>query len=198
MVTATITSDQDAVVAEIFIAAPPERVFQAITDPRQMPLWWGQQGLYRVTEWKADLRPGGKWQSDGVGADGTSFRVEDEYLEMDRPRLLVHTWIASYSGLLKTVMRWELESREVHGLQGPGPKKVGTGTFVRIRHEGFAGNLEQAQSHGQGWVRVLGWMQRFVEKGETVDSREPLRKTRAKAGSYLTTLCRALPDSRSP
>ena len=172
MATSAVTRDNDAVVAEVFIAAPPERVFQAITDPKQMPLWWGQQGVYRVTEWKADLRPGGRWQSDGVGADGTSFRVEGEYLEVDPPRLLVHTWIASYSGTMKTVVRWELERREVHGLQGPGPKKVGTGTFVKIRHEGFAGNLAQAKSHGDGWVRVLGWMQAFVENGKTIDTRE--------------------------
>lgn len=171
MATSTVTPDSDAVIAEVFIAAPPERVFQAITDPHQMPLWWGQQGMYRVTEWKADLRPGGKWQTNGVGADGTTFRVEGEYLEIDRPRLLVHTWIASYSGLLKTVVRWELEPREVLGLQNPGPKKVGTGTFVKIRHEGFAGSLAQAKSHGEGWVRVLGWMQAFVEQGKTIDMR---------------------------
>src|SRR5512133_2377043 len=35
MATVGITPDQDAVTAEIFIAAPPERVFQAITDPAQ-------------------------------------------------------------------------------------------------------------------------------------------------------------------
>src|SRR5580693_6207938 len=46
-----------SVIGEIFIAAPPERVFQALTDPAQMPKWWGQQGLYRVTEWKGDVRP---------------------------------------------------------------------------------------------------------------------------------------------
>jgi uncharacterized protein YndB with AHSA1/START domain len=33
MVTAAITPDQDVITAEIFIAAPPERVFQALTDP---------------------------------------------------------------------------------------------------------------------------------------------------------------------
>jgi uncharacterized protein YndB with AHSA1/START domain len=171
MATSSVTPDNNAVLAEVFIAAPPERVFQAITDPKQMPLWWGQQGLYRVTEFKADLRLGGKWQSDGVGVDGTTFRVEGEYLEIDRPRLLVHTWISSYSGGSKTVVRWELEPREVHGLQNLGPKKVGTGTFVKIRHEGFAGNVEQVKSHGDGWIRVLGWMQIFVEKGQTIDKR---------------------------
>ena len=70
-------------VGEIFIAAPPERVFQAITDPKQAPLWWGQKGMYRITEWKGDVRPGGKWSSAGIGDDGTKFRVDGEYLEVD-------------------------------------------------------------------------------------------------------------------
>src|SRR3984885_13423764 len=132
MVTTAITADQNAVVAEVFIAAPPERVFQAITDPQQMPQWWGQSGMYRVTEWQADLRPGGKWSSVGAGADGASFRVDGEYLEVDPPRLLVHTWIASYSGTLKTVVRWELEPQPIHSLQQRGPQKVGTGTLVKV------------------------------------------------------------------
>jgi uncharacterized protein YndB with AHSA1/START domain len=172
MATSTITPDQDAVVAEIFIAAPPERVFQAISDPNQMPQWWGQQGMYRVTECKADLRPSGKWSSIGVNADGSSFRVDGEYLEIDPPRLLVHTWIASWTGALKTVVRWELEPRPVHGLLHRGPQKVGTGTMVKLRQEGFAVAPEAAAHHAQGWVRVLGWMQSFVEKGDTVDTRE--------------------------
>lgn len=172
MATVAITPDQDVVVAEIFIAAPPERVFQAITDPSQPPQWWGQQGMYRVTEWKGDLRPGGKWSSAGVGADGTSFRVDGEYLEIDPPRLLVYTWVASWSGALKTTVRWELESRSVHSLQHRGPQKMGTGTMVKIRHEGFAGAPKEAVNHAQGWTRVLAWMQAFVEKGETMDTRQ--------------------------
>ena len=58
MATIEITPDQDAVVAEIFIAAPPERVFQAITDPAQTSQWWGQKGVYRITERHADFRVG--------------------------------------------------------------------------------------------------------------------------------------------
>lgn len=171
MATAQITPDNDAVTAEIFIAAPPARVFEAITDPAQTGKWWGQKGLYRVTEAKADVRRGGKWSTEGVGDDGTRFRVEGEYLEIDPPRLLVHTWNPNYSNLRNTVVRWELEPRDVHGLQHQGPARVGTGTVVKIRHTGFAGNIAAAQGHSQGWIRVLGWMQAFVEKGETVETR---------------------------
>ena len=172
MATIATTPDQDAVVVEIFIAAPPERVFQAITDPNQASQWWGQKNMYHITERTADFRPGGKYSSVGVGADGKSFRVDGEYLEIDPPRLLVHTWISSWCGALKTVVRWELEPRNVHGLHHQGPQKVGTGTVVRVRHEGFGSDQKAAADHAQGWTRVLGWMQAFVERGETVDTRE--------------------------
>jgi len=171
MATATITSDQDAIIAEVLIAAPPERVFQAIVDPRQMPLWWGQKDQYRITEWKNDLRVGGRWSSVGTGADGKPFGVDGEYLEIDPPRLLVHTWVANWSGALKTVVRWELEPREWHGLQHRGPQKTGTGTFVRVRQSGFAAAPKDALDHSRGWLRVLGWMQAYLEEGKTVDTR---------------------------
>jgi len=171
MATVAITPNQDAVEAEIFIAAPPERVFQAITDPAQLPRWWGQKEMYRITETNVDLRPGGKWSSIGVGADGTSFRVDGEYLEVDPPRLLVHTWVPSYSGQHKTIVRWELEPSDVQGLRPTGLHRMGTGTRVKLRHHGFAGDAKAAAGHGQGWKRVLGWMQAFVERGDTADTR---------------------------
>jgi uncharacterized protein YndB with AHSA1/START domain len=171
MATAQVTPDNDVVTAEIFIAAPPARVFEAISDPAQTAKWWGQKGLYRLTSTRADVRVGGKWLTEGVSEDGKPFSVGGEYLEVDPPRLLVHTWNPSYSDLGDTVVRWQLEPREVHGLQGRGPARVGTGTVVKIRHSGFAGDLAQVTGHGEGWVRVLGWMQAFVEKGETVETR---------------------------
>ncbi|HXY11663.1 MAG TPA: SRPBCC domain-containing protein [Terriglobales bacterium] len=173
MATASNISDENTMVAEIFIAAPPQRVFQAIADPDQRRQWWGQRGLYRTTESQSDLRPGGKWWSVGVGADGTSFRVEGEYLEVVPPRLLVHTWMASWTHSLETVVRWELEPREVHGLEGKGPVKQGT--LVKVRHEGFA-NAKIALDHESGWKRILLWMQGFVETGATVDTRPPLTR----------------------
>jgi uncharacterized protein YndB with AHSA1/START domain len=40
MPTTLITSDQDAIVSDVHIAAPPERVFQALIDPQQLMRWW--------------------------------------------------------------------------------------------------------------------------------------------------------------
>ncbi|MFY9560235.1 MAG: SRPBCC domain-containing protein [Terriglobales bacterium] len=159
MATIAITPDQDAVALEIHIAAPPERVFQAITDPRQLLQWWGQKGMYRCTQWSTDVRPGGQWRSEGVSdQDGSPFHVGGEYLEVDPPRRLAYTWNASWCSHLKTVVQWDLES-------------TSGGTLARVRHSGFAGDAAQATGHRQGWERVISWMQAFVEQGITVADR---------------------------
>jgi uncharacterized protein YndB with AHSA1/START domain len=127
---------------------------------------------FRVVDSSSDLRVGGKWANEGVTGDGHRFHLEGEYLEIDPPRLLVHTRIADFVGNFETVVRWELEPKDVHGLHGSGPHRMGTGTLVRVRHSGFAGHPEQAKSHYTGWCASLGWLREFVEKGETADTRQ--------------------------
>jgi uncharacterized protein YndB with AHSA1/START domain len=153
----SITHSDDEIISEIQIAAPPERVFQALVDPLQVPKWWGQIGRYRCERFTADLRIGGRWQSSGPGPDGRDFQVSGEYLEIDPPRLLVSTWTASWTGALKTTVRWELTPSQV-------------GTRVRIRHCGLAAQPGATKSY-QGWPRMLDWLKRFLDHGETVDSR---------------------------
>lgn len=159
MAASKVTSDADAIVSQILIAAPRERVFQALTDPKQVMQWWGQVGIYRCTEFHSDLRAGGKLRCLGVDGQGHRFEIVGEYLEIDAPRLLAYTWVASWTGDLKTTIRWELEARD-------------KGTLVTIRHSGFTAHPEAAQNYG-GWPRMLGWLQAFLERGETVDDRKP-------------------------
>lgn len=153
------TPEPDEIVSEIHIAAPPERVFEALIDPKQVVKWWGQEGVYRSTEFSADLRVGGKWRIGGVGPDGGKFEVTGEYVEIERPRLIVYTWVASWTGTAKTTVRWELTPES-------------KGTLVRIRHSGLSAYPEIAQSY-RGWPRMLGWLQGFLQSGETVESRKP-------------------------
>jgi|SRR5579864_2802038 len=180
MAAATLTPDNDAIVAEVFIAAPPSRVFEAIADPAQRAKWWGVRATtqavprvtpFRVTDATSDLRVGGKWTHEGITGDGRKFHLEGEYLEIDPPRLLVHTRIADFVGNFTTIVRWELEPRDVHGLHGSGSHRMGTGTLVKVRHSGFAGHLEQAQSHHKGWEASLNWLRDYIEKGETMETR---------------------------
>jgi len=158
MATLAISPDQDALLGDVHIGAPPERIFAAITDPRQLLQWWGQAGLYRCTDWSSDVRVGGKWRSEGKGEDGVAFSVEGEYLEVDPPRLLVYTWRSSWMQFRQSTVSWELIPH-------------GQGTLVKIRHAGLARDPEAAKSYGSGWPRVLAWMQAFVEKGQTIESR---------------------------
>ncbi len=179
MATAQTTPDNDAILAEIFIAAPPARVFEAIADVKQRAQWWGMKGNFHVTGSTSDLRPGGKWSNDGVGPAGQKFHMEGEYLEIEPPRLLVHTRAADFVGGFQTIVRWELEARDVHGLHTIGSRRVGTGTLVRVRHSGFAGHADQAQSHHTGWNASMAWLKAFVETGETWEMREEINGNRA-------------------
>jgi uncharacterized protein YndB with AHSA1/START domain len=156
--TMRVSTDQDEITSEIEIAVPPERVFQALVDPQQVLLWWGQTGIYRCTEFQSELRPGGKWRSAGIGHEGRPFQVTGEYLEVSPPRLLVHTWIASWTGDAKTTVRWELHT-------------TSTGTLLRLRHSGLAAHPGIGDSY-RGWPRMLGWIQALLEKGETVQHRK--------------------------
>ena len=148
--------EEDVVVAEIRIAAPPERVFNALVDPLQVVQWWGQAGIYRCTEFPSDLRVGGVWRSKGLDGNGRQFEIVGEYLEVDPPRLISSTWRATWTGDAETRIRWELE-----------PAK--DGTLVRIRHSGFAAHPELAQAYRRFGSRVT-----VVEPGAQPMSREDL------------------------
>jgi uncharacterized protein YndB with AHSA1/START domain len=156
-----ITSDNDAVITEIEIAASPERVFRAIVD-REQALQWGGGEAFEIILWEMDPRPGGKWkfvsrERSGKNPAGVD-RVEHhgEFLEFDPPRLLVQTWFANWhpDPAHRTVVRWELT-----------PTK--TGTHLKVTHSGLAALAGAAQGYGQGWPGLVGQIKNFVEKNSS-------------------------------
>ena len=77
--------NRGTILAVVEIAAPVQKIFDALTSS-DVTRWWGSPDTYQVTEWEADVRPGGKWRADGVGAaDGHRFSVGGEYLEVSSP-----------------------------------------------------------------------------------------------------------------
>jgi uncharacterized protein YndB with AHSA1/START domain len=139
----------DTIIKEIQIKAPAERIFEALTNPDQRLKWWGAEGQYRGTHMESDLRPGGKWMTRGIGRGDKSFVVQGEYRKIDRPRLLVFTWLPDWDpNASESLVRFDLE--EANGL-----------TTVRLTHSGLT--TESARAHHQGWPQVLSWLQAYVE-----------------------------------
>jgi uncharacterized protein YndB with AHSA1/START domain len=142
------TSQGDTIVQEITINAPAERIFEALTNPEQRAKWWGQ-GPFQTTHMESDLRPGGKWMMSGTGMGGRPFSVSGEYREIDRPRLLVFTWLPNWQGdAIVSIVRLDLD------------EKAGV-TTVRLTHSGLTS--ESSRSSHRGWPQVLSWLQGYVQ-----------------------------------
>jgi uncharacterized protein YndB with AHSA1/START domain len=145
--------DAGTILATVDIAAPPERVFRALTTD-EITRWWGSDELYRTTGFTADLRVGGRWRSEGTGRDGAAFAVEGEFLEIDAPRKLVQTWRPTWDpAAAATRITYRLEP-------------IDGGTRLTLRHEGFGEQRESCAGHANGWQRVLGWLAGFAAPRE--------------------------------
>src|SRR5215470_1426355 len=90
------TGASETIVTEIAIRASAERIFEALTNSDERVQWWGAEGRFQATHMESDLRPGGRWMMRGVGMGGKPFSVGGVYRTIDRPRLLVFTWLPDW------------------------------------------------------------------------------------------------------
>jgi uncharacterized protein YndB with AHSA1/START domain len=157
---ATITPDQDAVIAEIDISAPPSRVFEALTNPDQL-LHWFTDASCPVKFWKMDARPGGSrsyvTEKGNFVVNGVDeFVCHGQITEIDPPRLLVYTWISNWhlDKDMKTLVRWQLTSTQ-------------SGTHVKVTHSGLAQEPEARKDYGSGWSGVVKKLKEFVERNDS-------------------------------
>lgn len=136
--------------ASVEIKAPLERTFRAISSP-EIAKWWGAPDLYRVTEWTGELKVGGQWRSTGVDRDGKPFEVGGEFLEIEPPRKVVHTWKPKWIDGPPTTVTYMLDP-------------IDGGTRVTIKHEGFGAASDACRSHTEGWERVFTWLATWLEQ----------------------------------
>src|SRR5215472_6266636 len=139
------------ILASVEIASSPERVFHALAS-KEIVDWWVRPGVFDTREWTGDVRVGGRWQATGV-ARGQPYSLEGEFLEVDPPRKLVHTWhLLGVSGEPTTVT-YLLEE-----LKG--------GTRVTLRHSGFPPG-ESCANVPAGWESSFEHLARmFSDKQE--------------------------------
>ncbi len=138
-----------AILAAVEIAAAPEKVFRALTASDEVVRWWGSAETYRTTGWSAELRVGGRWRAEGVGADGNPFHVGGEFLAIEPPLRLVQSWEPSWEPGASTRLTYQLEP-------------IDGGTRLTVRHQGFEGRADSCRAHGAGWELVLGWLDGYA------------------------------------
>jgi uncharacterized protein YndB with AHSA1/START domain len=152
-----ITPDQDAVVSETEVAAPPERVFQALITAEQA-MQWGNGPAFQITLWQMDPRVGGRWRfiskEKQASADtAKAFAHHGEVLEIDPPKLLVYTWFADWheDPEHKTVVRWDITP-------------IATGTKLKVTHSGLSQMPAACKGYSQGWPGLLEQIRLYAEK----------------------------------
>jgi len=128
--------DGDAVIHEVDLAAPVERVFEMFTDPHKLVRWIGIS---------ADLqpRPGGRFRFEVMPGQF----CEGQYVIIEKPSRLVFTWgwTDPRFGLPPGTSRVEVTLTR----SDPG----GRHTRLRLVHTGLAGEL--GILHDDGWWRFL-------------------------------------------
>jgi uncharacterized protein YndB with AHSA1/START domain len=83
------TADAELTVRRRF-AAPPARIFAALTEPDLLRQWMSAAGRDLV-ECQVDLRPGGSYRYVFRSSKGRTFGMYGSYREVVPGRLLVHT-----------------------------------------------------------------------------------------------------------
>jgi len=112
---------------------PPERVWRALTDPKEIEKW-----LMR-TDFRAER--GAKYRMDAEPQPGWRGWVVGEVVEVEPLRKLVYTWDGN--GQVTTVT-WTLEP-------------TAKGTRVRLEHSGFRGlkGLIARTALNGGWGKKI-------------------------------------------
>ena len=156
---AAVDAGGGTIIATAEVAAPPERVFRALTEPDDLERWWGHPDYYSTEGWKLDLRVCGGWSVTVRFTDGTTNAGSGECAEIDPPRKIVMTRRFEkhpLQGTRETTITYRLDS-------------VANGTRVTVRDEGFVGRSEAAYGNAEHWERVLGWLAAYFNQNTEGD-----------------------------
>lgn len=146
-------------VLQRLVKAPPERVFDAFTDPAQLQKWWWPEG-FTCPAAEVDLRVGGtyrlamEWPGSIPTGQQFSHFMGGEYYEIERPRRLVMSGRAvndEQGELFATLIEVTLEARD-------------SGTLLTMRQSYFE-PMPPAEAMGgaeQGWSEQLDKLERLL------------------------------------
>jgi uncharacterized protein YndB with AHSA1/START domain len=103
---------------------------------RSIVEWWVNPGVFDTREWTGDVVVGGRWRASGIGR-GKPYALEGEFLEVNRPQTLVHTWQGVGAPGAPSIVTYLLEP-------------IAGGTRLTLRHVGIE-SPEVANNTCVGW-----------------------------------------------
>lgn len=137
----------DIASARITIAAPPEDVWRALTDPAAIREYYF--GSIVETDW----RPGSTitWVGE---YDGTAYQDHGKILEVDPPRRLRHTHFSPLSGKPDLPENNHVLTYTLTPVEG--------GTAVQLDQDNN-GSAEAAEHAAANWMTMLEGLKKVVE-----------------------------------
>jgi uncharacterized protein YndB with AHSA1/START domain len=122
------------------VKAPAEQIFDLWTKPDLMVRWMSPYPGAVDCKASCDLRPGGAFSL--VMSSAESIReVSGTYVQVDRPRKLVFTWIGPLTNNVNTLVTVELIPR-------------GDETDLLLTHERLP-TTAIVEGHTRGWGNIL-------------------------------------------
>jgi len=142
------TQDKPVLAIERHYDAPPERVWQAWTDPQALSRWFGPGEENSVTQADVDVRPGGRYTIAFRTPDGEEHRVSGTYEEVAKPRKLSFSWA------------WQSTPDRVSFVT-VSFEPEGGGTRMSFRHERFFDRAAR-DNHERGWTATFAKLDRLM------------------------------------
>ena len=132
------------------VRASAEEIFDLWTRPDLMVRWMSPFPGTVDCKASCDLRPGGAF-SLVMSSVGSSREVSGTYVQVDRPRKLVFTWVGPLTNNVNTLVTVELNPR-------------GDETDLVLTHERLP-TLAIREGHTKGWGNILDHLADAVSKG---------------------------------
>ncbi len=123
-----------------WVAATPEQVFRAWTDPEKLLKWWGPKDVNCIAA-EVDLRIGGAYRIANQLPDGNTLWISGAYEVIKQPSLLVYTWILEVPSPSTERVSVEFKAHD-HG------------TMINLVHEKIP-TKKLLYQHSAGWDGCL-------------------------------------------
>jgi len=133
--------------AEVDVAATPERVWDALTEPEQIAVY--MMGSKVTTTW--DVGASITWEGT---YDGRDYQDKGEVLTYDEPQLLSMTHYSALSGQPDEPASYHTIVYKLTAIDA--------GTHVKLTQDGNE-SQEQADQFSQNWQQMLDGLKAHVE-----------------------------------